>query len=106
MAISTYITPIPVIDLFDGRVVHAVRGQRDAYRPIISTLTDTPSPAAVLAGYLNLFPFRHCYFADLNALRVRGDNDAEIAGLLAEHREIEFWIDAACGSRATHAANA
>ncbi|MSR14647.1 MAG: hypothetical protein EXR86_08800 [Gammaproteobacteria bacterium] len=90
---------IPVIDLFDGLVVHAVRGQRDAYQPIVSQLASTPSPAAILAGYLAVFPFTHCYIADLNALRAHGDADREIATLLTQHPGIEFWIDAAFGAR-------
>lgn len=91
--------PIPVIDLFDGQAVHAIRGLRESYRPLVSALSCSPSAFDVTAGYLKLYPFRHCYIADLNALRGLGDGNHEIAGLLAQHQNLEFWIDAAFGVR-------
>jgi phosphoribosylformimino-5-aminoimidazole carboxamide ribotide isomerase len=92
--------PIPVLDLFNGQVVHAVRGERAAYRPIRSILTNSSRPSEVLAGYLAVYPFRRCYIADLNALRDLGDSDHGIGEIIAQHRGIEFWIDAGFGSRA------
>lgn len=91
--------PIPVIDLFDGQAVHAVRGLRESYRPLMSALAPTSSARDVVAGYLKLYPFRHCYIADLNALRAFGDSNHEIAALLAQHQNLEFWIDGGFGSR-------
>ena len=38
---------IPVIDLMHGQVVRAVRGDRHAYRPIVSALCDGSDPVTV-----------------------------------------------------------
>jgi phosphoribosylformimino-5-aminoimidazole carboxamide ribotide isomerase len=90
---------VPVLDLLDGVVVHAVRGERTAYRPLHTPHAPTSHPPAVLAGLLCVHPFRHCYVADLNALQGRGDSDHEIAALVKQHAELEFWVDAAFGAR-------
>ncbi len=92
---------VPVLDLLDGLVVHAVRGERTAYRPLHTPLAPTSHAPAILAGLLGLYPFRHCYLADLNALQGRGESDHEIADLVAQHAQLEFWVDAAFGARTT-----
>ena len=69
---------LPVIDLLDGIVVHAQRGQRDDYRPLVTRLAARPLPRDILDGYLSLYPFKACYLADLNALMARGTADHEI----------------------------
>ncbi|MGD9602798.1 MAG: HisA/HisF-related TIM barrel protein [Gammaproteobacteria bacterium] len=91
---------MPVVDLLDGVVVHAVRGERARYAPLQTPLSDSPAPWDVLHGLLRLHPFRHCYVADLNAIQGCGDGDHEIARLAAQHRDVEFWVDAAFGARA------
>lgn len=92
---------VPVLDLLDGQVVHAVRGERAAYRPLQTPLAPSSHAPAVLTGLLHLYPFRQCYLADLNALQNRGNSDHEIAELVKQHAQVEFWVDAAFGSRAT-----
>lgn len=86
---------IPVIDLKDGQVVHAVRGDRSRYRPIHfhSRLTGSSEVDAVLAGFLELYPFRTFYIADLNAIGGNGDHDDIIIKLLAQYPHIQFWVD-------------
>lgn len=83
---------IPVIDLLSGLVVHARRGQRDAYRPIESPLSPTSAPADVKAGLLRLFPFRRLYVADLDAIAGRAANTAGLAALRIP--SLDLWVDA------------
>lgn len=86
---------IPVIDLKDGHVVHAIRGDRSHYRPIhlSSRLTESSDIESVLAGFLKLYPFDTFYIADLNAIVGDGGHHALIEGLLAQYPHIGFWID-------------
>ena len=86
---------IPVIDLKDGQVVHALRGDRQHYQAIHlhSRLTTCSSIDAVMSGFLSLYPFRTFYIADLNAITGQGEHNALIADLLNKHPDIEFWID-------------
>ena len=86
---------IPVIDLKDGQVVHAVRGDRANYRAIHrhSILTPSSEPHDVLASFLALHPFKKFYIADLNAIAGTGDHYPLILSLAQTHPEIEFWLD-------------
>ncbi|MFD1701416.1 HisA/HisF-related TIM barrel protein [Methylopila henanensis] len=84
---------IPVIDLMGGKVVHARRGERDAYQPIESRLVRGSAPLAIVAALLALAPFRRLYVADLDAIRGRGSHDVEIAAIAATFRDLEIWVD-------------
>lgn len=86
---------IPVIDLQDGQVVHAVRGQRDHYQPIHfnSHLTGSCQLDTVLRDFMRVYPFERIYIADLDAIRSKGDNRKALNRLSHEFSELEFWID-------------
>jgi HisA/HisF family protein len=85
---------VPVLDLKDGRVVRAVGGRRDAYRPIVSPLSPTSEPADVVAGFASLFPFSAFYVADLDAIEACGDNRDAILALTEAFPDVRFWVDA------------
>lgn len=90
---------VPVIDLFGGSVVHAVKGERDRYQPLVTPFAVRATACDVLAGLRNFYPFRSCYIADLAAIRQCGDHDHEIATLVTQHPDLEFWVDAGFGLR-------
>ena len=85
---------IPVIDVMGGLVVHASGGERDRYRPLIGPLVRSSEPAAILASYLDLFPFQEVYVADLDAIMGRGDNLGLVHGLVSDFPALTFWVDA------------
>jgi len=84
---------VPVIDLLDGRVVHAVRGQRGKYQPIRSTLCKTAEPHTIVQAFLELYPFETIYMADLDAISGTGNHDKTITALTEQYSSVEFWID-------------
>lgn len=59
---------IPVIDLLHGQVVHARRGDRTAYRPLVTPWSRTAEPLDVANGLRDSFGFRRFYLADLDAI--------------------------------------
>lgn len=85
---------IPVIDLKDGVVVHAQRGQRDAYQAIHSPLISSAVVYDVIEAFLQLANFDVIYIADLNAVTLQGDNQALIHQVLQRYPHITFWLDA------------
>ena len=85
---------IPVIDILDGKVVHAIRGQRNAYQPITSSLSHCSQPHNILQGFLGLYPFETFYIADLNAIMNKGNNAAVIEKLITKYPRYFFWLDA------------
>lgn len=85
---------IPVIDIKNGVVVHAQRGQRDTYQPINSLLSPSADIYAVINAFLQLADFKIIYIADLNAITQQGDNQALIHAVLLHYPDIHFWLDA------------
>ena len=84
---------IPVIDLMQGQVVHARRGQRDRYAPLQTPLSRDALPGSVLDGLLAFADFRAVYIADLDALMGQPPQAGLITGLVNRYPGITFWVD-------------
>jgi phosphoribosylformimino-5-aminoimidazole carboxamide ribotide isomerase len=69
---------VGVIDLKDGTAVHAVRGERERYRPL-------GDPLALARRYRDL-GLDELYVADLDAITGAGGNDAVVRALAQEAR--------------------
>jgi phosphoribosylformimino-5-aminoimidazole carboxamide ribotide isomerase len=95
---------IPVVDLMQGQVVRAVRGDRQSYRPIVSKLcagSDPVDMARVLC--------RHCassrlYIADLDALTGGAAQADIVRTILQALPTLELWLDAGFADAAAAAA--
>lgn len=85
---------IPVLDLLDGHVVRAVRGDRTAYRPIQSLLTAASEPLPIARALLATSGASTLYIADLGAILQRGAHAPVLATLRAALPGIELWLDA------------
>ena len=85
---------IPVIDLMNGIVVHARKGDRAHYAPIASSLCSGNTAPKILAALLELYPFPAIYIADLDAIQKRGHHFDLVMKLLNQHPTLEVWIDA------------
>lgn len=90
---------LPVIDLLDGRAVHAVAGERARYRPVHSRLAPDAYPSAVAAALLELAPFPALYVADLDAITQEGSRRnitvlQRLGAVLGRRGVRELWLDA------------
>ncbi|HET7524889.1 MAG TPA: HisA/HisF-related TIM barrel protein [Burkholderiaceae bacterium] len=89
---------IPVLDLLDGRVVRAVRGDRAAYQPIVSTLAAGSEPLTLARALLDRCarPQQESvlYVADLDAIRGRAAHVTTLARLLEQLPGLTLWLDA------------
>ena len=85
---------VPVIDVRDGGVVHARRGDRGRYPLLRSPLCTGNDPVAVVGGLLGLHPFPVVYVADLDAIEGVGDNRPVLARLKAAFPDVGLWVDA------------
>ena len=82
---------IPVIDLKGGVAVHAVRGERERYRPLRSRLADGSDPVEVTRAVRDRFGLDELYVADLDAI-AGGPGHPDVVAALA--REARVMVDA------------
>jgi phosphoribosylformimino-5-aminoimidazole carboxamide ribotide isomerase len=92
---------VPVIDLKDGTAVHAVRGERERYRPVSSALAgDDGDPLALARAFRSQLGLDELYVADLDA--ISGESERGASGGLSDHgamlaaltRETRVMVDA------------
>lgn len=84
---------IPVIDIREGRVVHARGGERHAYPPLSSILTQSQHVTQVVADILDFYPFPSVYIADLDAIETGQSQTALYQTLASEFPQLTFWLD-------------
>jgi phosphoribosylformimino-5-aminoimidazole carboxamide ribotide isomerase len=82
---------IPVIDVLNGVVVHAVRGRRKEYQPLKSVLTTSVDPVEVAFAF-KAQGFSELYLADLDAIQGKQPN-FDIYRRIAE-TGLNFMVDA------------
>jgi phosphoribosylformimino-5-aminoimidazole carboxamide ribotide isomerase len=85
---------IPVIDLLDGRAVHARGGRRSDYRPVASALGVDISgdPIALARLYVERLGLRDLYVADLDAIEGASPQDVLVAAVAQLGAAV--WVDA------------
>ena len=82
---------IPVIDLKGAVAVHAVRGERERYRPLRSEIVAGSDPVEVTRAVRNALGLDELYVADLDAI-AGGSADQE--SIVALAREARVMVDA------------
>ncbi len=93
---------IPVMDLHQGRVVHAIQGEREHYRPVTSVLTDSAGPRAVATAFRDKLGLSEVYIADLDAIQAAhsgrwalSPRHREVLTSLAHQEGLHLLVDAA-----------
>ena len=85
---------IPVIDLKSGAAVHAIRGERERYRPLRSEIVAGSDPVDVARAVRDRFELDELYVADLDAIAGAPRQSAVLATLA---REAHLMVDAGAG---------
>jgi phosphoribosylformimino-5-aminoimidazole carboxamide ribotide isomerase len=83
---------IPVLDLLDGIAVHAMRGERNKYRPLESVLSPSPDPLE-LAKAFDSWGFNELYIADLDAI-LKDEEDFSVFTRIASETGLSLMVDA------------
>ena len=84
---------IPAIDLKKGKVVRAVGGDRDSYRPIDLVTTYSSNPITFVKALIIKYRPSTIYLADLDLLNDDGDNIDIIYKIANMFRNKIFWVD-------------
>jgi phosphoribosylformimino-5-aminoimidazole carboxamide ribotide isomerase len=83
---------VPVIDLKAGTAVHAVRGERERYRPVRSVIAgDDGDPLSLARAFRSELGLDELYVADLDAITGERELSSSIAALA---REARVMVDA------------
>ena len=82
---------IPVIDILNGIVVHAVRGKRREYQPLQSTLCDSVQPLDVARVFKTL-GFSELYIADLDAI-TKGKTNFQALKRIVDETGLKLSVD-------------
>jgi phosphoribosylformimino-5-aminoimidazole carboxamide ribotide isomerase len=83
---------IPVIDILNGKIVHAFKGQRYNYQPLESILFKSTEPLEVAKGFKAL-GFSELYVADLDAI-IDCSTDFGFFKDIAEETGLRLMVDA------------
>ena len=83
---------IPVIDILNGKVVHAVRGKRKEYQPLQSILCMSIEPLEVAKAFKAL-GFSELYIADLDAIDGSSVN-FQVFKRIAKETGLKLMVDA------------
>ena len=84
---------IPAIDLKKGKVVRAVGGDRDSYRPIDLVTTYSSNPITFVKALIIKYRPSTIYLADLDLLNDDGNNIDIIYKIANMFRNKIFWVD-------------
>lgn len=85
---------IPVVDLMQGQVVRAVRGDRQHYRPVVSRLAEGSDPVTLAHALCEHCAAERLYAADLDALTGGAPQIGVLRAILEARPALEFWVDA------------
>jgi phosphoribosyl isomerase A len=85
---------IPVLDIKEGQVVRAQRGDRQRYRPIVSQLCDGSDPVQLAQALCEHCASPQLYVADLDALMGGATQTAVLQAILHAQPALELWLDA------------
>ena len=77
-----------------GQVVRAVRGDRSAYRPVVSRLAAGSDPVTLADALCTHCASNRLYAADLDALTGGEPQVAVLRRILRALPQLEFWVDA------------
>jgi phosphoribosylformimino-5-aminoimidazole carboxamide ribotide isomerase len=83
---------IPVIDILNGIVVHAVRGIRKEYQPLQSVLTKSIEPLEIARTFKNI-GFTDLYVADLDAI-IDCSTNFNILKKISNETNLKLMVDA------------
>jgi len=83
---------IPVIDILNSQAVHAIKGEREKYKPLKSVLINDSTPTKIALKLKNEYLFNEFYIADLDAILKRKPNITIISEIL-DIPGVEIMID-------------
>jgi phosphoribosylformimino-5-aminoimidazole carboxamide ribotide isomerase len=93
------------MDLMGGQAVHAIKGERERYQPLRSTLCATSDPLEVARAFRDKLGLNEIYIADLDAIQGSDEiRHRELIAALVGREKMSILLDA--GTADTESAHA
>ena len=83
---------IPVIDILNSQAVHAIKGEREKYKPLKSVLINGSNPTRIALKLKNEYLFNELYIADLDAI-LQSKPNITILSKIIHISGVEIMID-------------
>ena len=84
---------IPAIDIKNGKVVKAIKGNRDSYVPIGNDSDFSSDPFKFIRKMTEIYHPSIFYIADIDSLISESDNIDLIKDIASKNQNICFWVD-------------
>lgn len=83
---------IPVIDILNSKAVHAIKGERTKYKPLISELFKSSDPIEIIKILNHRYNFKEIYLADLDAI-IKKNPNYEILSKITKFKNLKLILD-------------
>ena len=83
---------IPVIDILNSQAVHAIKGEREKYKPLKSVIINGSNPTRIALKLKNEYLFNELYIADLDAI-LQSKPNITILSKILDISGVEIMID-------------
>ncbi len=83
---------IPVIDILNSKAVHAIKGERTKYKPLISELFKSSDPIEIIKILNHKYNFNEIYLADLDAI-IKKIPNYEIISKVTKVKNLKLILD-------------
>lgn len=83
---------IPVIDILNSKAVHAIKGERTKYKPLISELFKSSDPIEIIKILNHRYNFKEIYLADLDAI-IKKKPNYEIISKITKFQNFKIILD-------------
>ena len=83
---------IPVIDILNSQAVHAIKGEREKYKPLKSVIINGSNPTRIALKLKNEYFFNELYIADLDAI-LQSKPNITILSKIIHISGVEIMID-------------
>ena len=83
---------IPVIDILNSKAVHAIKGRREYYKPLKSSLFNSTDPLEIIQIISKKYKFKEVYIADLDAI-IKHNPNIELIREITKISGLEIILD-------------
>lgn len=83
---------IPVIDILNSKAVHAIKGERTKYKPLISELFQSSDPIEIIKILIHRYNFKEIYLADLDAI-IKKNPNYDIISKITKFQHLKIILD-------------